>query len=63
MRSKGRRLCRSDLSNRHAWPTEHLERLLEAIDKELGERECREPESLERGLAEALAQYRASRAA
>lgn len=63
MRRKGRRLCRTDLSNRRAWPTEHPARLREAIDEELHERECGEPEAFERGLAEALARYRASRAA
>lgn len=63
MQHRSRRLQKANLSNRDAWPTEHLQRLLEAIDAELGAREEREPESFERGLQQALEQYRSSRAA
>jgi len=55
------RFNRANLRNRKAWPTEHLERLLEVIDEELNRRERREPESIERGLSEALERFIASR--
>ena len=49
---------RADFSQREAWPTEHLERLREAISAELAAREQDGLGSLERGLEQALASYR-----
>ena len=58
-----RRIEQFDLSDRDAWPTEHLEQLLDVIDDELRAREAEEPQSLTRGLSEALNEFLASRKA
>lgn len=52
---------RFDFSDRHAWPTSHLEQLLDAIDREIEVRETEEPLSLSRGLSEALQEFLESR--
>lgn len=50
-----------DFSDRHAWPTSHLEQLLDAINREIEIRETEEPLSLSRGLSEALQEFLESR--
>lgn len=49
---------KADFSQRQAWPTEHLQRLRQAIDAELAAREQDGIGSLEKGLSQALASYR-----
>ena len=56
-----RSIDRFDFSDRHAWPTAHLEQLLDAINREIRARETEEPLSLSRGLSEALEEFLASR--
>ena len=53
-----RMLDKADFSQRQAWPTDHLERLREAIATELAAREHDGLASLERGLGQALVGYR-----
>ena len=60
-RMMSRPVNRFDFSDRHAWPTSHLEQLLDAINREIEIREAEEPLSLSRGLSEALQEFLESR--